>query len=397
MEPVYGTHLGLVVSSTADPEGRNRVQVWIPYLSSTLYKSVNSKVQNFEALKDFKFKGPEDLNGIDPLILETLQSILPWAEYAAPLFGGSSGLFNTATGKTATTNQSTIQTETNQTPSLPNTTTNMSLSATKPADIKVNSALAQDRQSYFQGQITEEMLNRLAFVANTEVGSNATAQQAFFETVFNRAQFSGKSLSSIINSSAYGYAQGSAKASSGTVNAVGNILNGSNITNLATDNASNQIENGTPNPVARRRINSNVTGDWYKNGVLITDSNTIEQLRVSDSTPNGIEFLYRSDSPKYTSTAGSNASNYAQTNNLETTRDPTLIAQGSAPIHLKYTDLSAKYGVPSNIGVNGSAVGTFSTPNAGSKVWVFFVGGDMQRPVYFAQAPSAGDIAALKS
>jgi hypothetical protein len=382
MEPVYGTHLGLVVSSTADPEGRNRVQVWIPYLSSTLYKSVNSKVQNFEALKDLKFKGPEDLNGIDPLILETLQNILPWAEYAAPLFGGSSGLFNTATGKTATTSQSTIQAETNQTPSLPNTTTNMSLSGNKPADIKVNSTLAQDRQSYFQGQITQEMLDRLAFVANREVGSNAGSQQAFFETVFNRAQFSGTSLSSVINNSAYGFTPGSANASSVTQSAVANVLNGSNITNLATDNASN----APGNPVANRRIAAGVSGSWFKNGQAVPAGTA------------GAEFLYRADgSGGYSSTAGLNAGKYAQANNLETTRDPTLIAQGSAPLHLKYTDISAKYGVPSNVGVNGSAVGTFSTPNAGSKVWVFFVGGDIQRPVYFAQAPSAGDIAALNS
>lgn len=382
MEPVYGIHLGLVVSSTEDPEGRNRVQVWVPYLSTTLYSSINSKVEKLEELKDLKFKGPQDLNSIDSNILTTLQKILPWAEYAAPLFGGGSGLFNTATGKTATTGQSTIQAENNQIPSLPNTTPNMNLSGTKPEDIKTNATLAQDRQSYFNGQITPEVLNRLAFLANSEVGSNPASQQAFFETVFNRAQFSGKSLSSVINNSAYGFAPGSAPASSGTISAVSNVLNGSNITNLATDNASN----ASGNPVADRRIAAGVTGDWYKNGQV-----------VPYGTSNA-EFLYRANgSGGYTSTAGTNADKYAQTNNLERTKDPTLIAQGNGSVPMKYTDLSAKFGTPSNIGTPGSAVGSFTTPNAGSKVWVFYLGGDAQRPVYFAQAPSAGDIAALKS
>lgn len=382
MEPVYGIHLGLVVSSTEDPEGRNRVQVWVPYLSTTLYKSINSKVQNVESLQDLKFKGPEDLNNIDSNILSTLQSILPWAEYAAPLFGGGSGLFNSATGKTATTGQSTVQSENNQVPSLPNTTTDMNLSGNKPEDIKVNSTLAQDRQKYFQGQITPELLNRLAFVANREVGSNPAAQQSFFETVFNRAQFSGRSLSSIINDSSYGFTPGSATAASGTITAVSNVLNGSNITNLATDNASN----APGNPVADRRIAAGVTGDWYKNGQVVPYGTS------------GAEFLYRANgSGGYTSTAGTNANNYAQTNNLERTKDPTLIAQGNGSVPIKYTDLSAKFGVPSNVGTAGSAVGSFTTPNAGSKVWVFYLGGDVQRPVYFAQAPSAGDIAALKS
>lgn len=36
-------------------------------------------------------------------------------------------------------------------------------------------------------------------------------------------------------------------------------------------------------------------------------------------------------------------------------------------------------------GDDGTAYGTFSTPDIGAKVWVFFLGGDPQKPVYFAQ------------
>jgi phage gp45-like len=51
--------------------------------------------------------------------------------------------------------------------------------------------------------------------------------------------------------------------------------------------------------------------------------------------------------------------------------------------------------VPFNIGIPGSAVGTFSTPVPGSKVFVFFMGGDVQKPVYFAQAINPSDIKAI--
>lgn len=44
-------------------------------------------------------------------------------------------------------------------------------------------------------------------------------------------------------------------------------------------------------------------------------------------------------------------------------------------------------------GGNGSARGMFSIPTAGAKVWVFFHGGDPQRPVYFASCPEPNNIA----
>jgi hypothetical protein len=41
--------------------------------------------------------------------------------------------------------------------------------------------------------------------------------------------------------------------------------------------------------------------------------------------------------------------------------------------------------MPSNMGTAASARGMLSVPAFGSKVWVFFLNGDIQRPVYFGQ------------
>ena len=54
----------------------------------------------------------------------------------------------------------------------------------------------------------------------------------------------------------------------------------------------------------------------------------------------------------------------------------------SSPVQM--TDsLAAEGGVGSPSG-GGAAAGFFSKPAVGAKVWVFFHGGDVQRPVYFA-------------
>lgn len=49
-------------------------------------------------------------------------------------------------------------------------------------------------------------------------------------------------------------------------------------------------------------------------------------------------------------------------------------------------DIGYVNAAPTQGGDDGTSYGTFSTPDIGAKVWVFFYGGDPQKPVYFAQA-----------
>lgn len=80
-EPVYGNHIGVVVSNE-DPEGRNRVQVFVPYVSTTLFDDWNAKQVDIEI-------GPGTFDKIDAKILARLKLNLPWAEAALPMFGGN--------------------------------------------------------------------------------------------------------------------------------------------------------------------------------------------------------------------------------------------------------------------------------------------------------------------
>jgi len=370
MEPNYDIHLGLVVSSSPDPEGRNRVQVWIPYLSNTLYGSLNQK------LKDVHFKGPEDLNTIDKDILITLQATLPWAECAAPLFGGSSGAFNTATGQTAVNSGSTLQTNNNSDSGLPTTSANMNTTGTKPLDIKGYNNLPVLSPSRMNSRSNNPgNLHTVSSPYIGQVGSNAdiaaagkygagivnTGNVAFFDTLPNGIAQNLKQINIDIS------------------------RGGNNIQNLAASWVGGSQAN----------INEAIRVWSQSSGISPTtplDPNNQEQMKALLA---GISVNEGGGIPADYSSAFDAGYNIFQQRNAGNIAASTTTQSGSKGV--VYPDRAAAIGcVASNVGTPGSPVGTFSIPNGGTKVWVFFMGGDIQRPVYFAQAPNPGDINALR-
>jgi hypothetical protein len=98
MELVVGNHLGMVVN-TNDPENRGRVQVFIPHLSTTLFKDWNNR----ENLSDIQFRNTTELASLG--VLNKLKQILPWAEAAVPIFGGATSVTsNSSSGNIAVNN-----------------------------------------------------------------------------------------------------------------------------------------------------------------------------------------------------------------------------------------------------------------------------------------------------
>lgn len=86
MEKYIGNYIGVVVQNN-DPEMRGRVKVFVPNISSNVYENWNKDNTD----KIFNFVDSEDLQKI----LNELKNILPWAEYAGPVFGGcASGRYN---------------------------------------------------------------------------------------------------------------------------------------------------------------------------------------------------------------------------------------------------------------------------------------------------------------
>lgn len=94
MKTYFGNYLGLVVDDR-DPQDRGRVKVFIPHVMPALYEDWNKEGADV----NFTIVDGNTLAGLNPIIVDRLQKILPWAECAAPIFGaGPAGKLNYADG-----------------------------------------------------------------------------------------------------------------------------------------------------------------------------------------------------------------------------------------------------------------------------------------------------------
>lgn len=101
MKTYYGNYLGLVVEDR-DPQQRGRVKVFIPHIMPTLYESWNKEGKDISFNVTGVVPDGGTPGGLDKDIIVKLQTILPWAECAAPIFGSApSGIYNYETGTTS--------------------------------------------------------------------------------------------------------------------------------------------------------------------------------------------------------------------------------------------------------------------------------------------------------
>jgi len=360
MEPVYGIHLGLVVSDGPDPEGRNRIQVWVPHLSNTLFQSINNKLtdSSFNSGKDLNIKDPSDLNVIDPNIVKTLRMTLPWAEYGAPLFGGSSGNYNHAVGGTSTTATSPF-------PSIPPlyppsqvpTSENMTLSGIKPSDNQnPNTDITPNPNNTLNPSSLPTGLQPYA-QAFIDAGKQYNIDPNFLAAISWEETGGGTSKAFLQGNNAMGIS-----------NANGPIYGFSSVEASIFQQAATLSRSNGP----------------YAGATTIGEIGQIYAPAGAENDFLGTNGGWASDvSVLYSKLTGQNPDNL----------NVTLNQSGQRPV--SYLSRNAGGMKEANIGTAGSAVGTFTTPNAGAKVWVFFIGGDVQRPVYFAQAVNTGDVKAF--
>jgi len=98
MKKHYGMHLGIVVNNQ-DPENRGRVQIFIPHIIPVIGKLWNQNKID----KAFKVIGDNlnDEGGLTSGLVKKLKNLLPWAECAAPIFGGgTSAVYNPSNKQT---------------------------------------------------------------------------------------------------------------------------------------------------------------------------------------------------------------------------------------------------------------------------------------------------------
>lgn len=398
-EPIYGNHVGIVISDQ-DPEKRGRIQVFVPHLSNTLYSGWNDQ------LKDISFKTFETAQqgGITEAIAQKLYAVLPWAESSVPSFGGGTSAPVNPSAKAAIPNPQSAAVQAQQNPPTPVSSNvnqnnaiapNVNLNQTATGDpniLAAHSKLASDRQSKFAQELQDPVVqNRLAATAIHEVGTNPISQQVMMETILNRAQFSNQSITSILDSN-YGPGWGgqnkaNVPISDSSFKAINNVMNGSNITGMATDNSSN----APGNTLAARNVAGGLSGYvWLNNtnGEIVTDQATIDALN-GGSTSGQYELLYRANSGYQATTSGKNATAYADANGLQ---GSSLTSSGQSVMGFSLCRSMVGQFISAFL-PNGGANGFYSQPAVGAKVWVFFYGGDIQKPVYFGVVPNGVNIA----
>ena len=262
MQPVFGNYLGIVLFNN-DPEQRERLQVFIPHLSCTIYKDWN------EALTDQVVKNPSSLPST---VLEKLQKILPWAEVCKPSFGGgTAGIQNPHTGGTGVAGNLGNAIMPQSPPAVNSLETTP---GTLPSDETMDQLAAQSTNP------EPPVYGQLAVSTSTQV-TQAPAQA--LGTTPTGDLYKSPPLTAIMSGNTLDY------------------------------NLANTIGDPTPQP---------------------TDPNAPATVLINPSL------------------------------------DIAGIASQVANI----------------LGSTGGPSGAFSVPNPGAKVWVFFYGGDIQKPVYFGVA-----------
>jgi hypothetical protein len=234
------------------------------------------------------------------------------------------------------------------------------------------------------------------------------------ETACNRSYFRNQSLKSAIYSGYYGKANKNTTKphTDYTKRMIQKVIyNGSNDTNLASDQAYND-----KSLFAKIFIDAGTTGSWYdlNKGTKITDPARVIQL--SNNPGNGQqEYIYRKDGfGKDGSTPdGHKLKAYGKQYNIQPT-DPSTFNSGTPlPPEIQNASKSDLTGQPlrtttaennpatvintDNNGptvvknTNDMAKGLFTFPGIGAMVWVFFREGNPQFPVYFAASYSEGE------
>lgn len=393
MEPVYGNHLGIVINKN-DPEGRKRVQVFIPYLSCSLYKNWN------ESLNDIVIKSPNDLT---PDVLEKLQAILPWAEASMPLFGGSTGAtINTSTRKTSVNNSDSTLNITaanginNGIDNYPANVSGATLTSTADgsnpgaASTPNSSSTPSNNVDFFNASVQSG--NAYTFTGDSaikidangttspqlEVGGQSSSTARFNGQVdalnvnyittgsapagwYYASLNGGTPVLTYNNGVDTGAVAGVVESSPYLFTAMGGgmeLNNGNDlITTGITDNSQLTLV-----PATNQNLPSidSLTLNQYNQ--ITGGQISAEQQQMLDGFANGTTSSIAGTSNSTTPTTTQIVNNNDHRNGSRARTDDSLIT------------------------ASGSPNGAFSVPNEGAKIWVFFYGGDTQKPVYFGAA-----------
>jgi hypothetical protein len=396
MEPVYGNHVGIVVSDQNDPEGRGRIKIWVPHINKTVYKDWN------ETMMDKKFKSSEF--GSD--LLTDLIDTLPWAESAVPTFGGgTSGAVKTVgTQRQAMPNDSfkgikevdAANAEAAKIKALSNLSP---LGIDRNANPTTANKVVEQKPVSSLDDIPDNILKYIYSIGAVETGYQQN--QAYGSLLLN--DISGPKGNSTVRELYRGnkeFANDPVVLKYGGIEAVkGNEQLAKKIggdVNAFQFNAMNAGEWGVdltaPTSTQVVQIANYLNQRYPEQYKAIANSSDIPDRGIEEFTgrfnapkDNRGEFLDAQTLSKDDIIAKfTKADTQLDPNGADVNTDQIAGSGDSSPV--RYQNRVAAAFKSQQTGY-GSANGYYSNPAVGAKVWVFFYGGDVQRPVYFASVP----------
>jgi len=224
--------------------------------------------------------------------------------------------------------------------------------------------LSEIRSIYAQDLANPDTISTIYGLIKSEVGSQSDAAQlAFVETLFNRSYVQNDTLTDTVNTKAYFgvYSDGSYNAARSSLtqaeiskynSLIQEALQGSNVSNGSAHAGQYGDPGIDPNGIYEAIDSTKVEIDGE---VFYNKTSQLSQLGVL----------------------------------AEVSGDASLITNGQNVVRTRNPDAYGSLSGPRT----GGTMGFNSVPHVGSKVWVFFMGGDVQKPVYFATIYEPNNIA----
>ena len=405
---LYGNYLGMVISGAdKDPENRGRCQIYFPGISNTLYKKVNKN------LKDLSF-GHIDPSIFTPDILNDLRTVLPWSECAAPIAGGGTrAYYNGVTGKTAlgvaeTINSDAATPTVHEKPQAPaaadvenrpddildgdvdGTNSKESLRGVSEVELNRTDNLQGNNKTYNNSSINSIHPNVLKIMAGIGASESGFSEKEISQSwKYDPSSYFINGVKGPDNYKLDG--SNFAKINSGYYQTSQDMGDKYNISSINSGTFEEQtvktaqfIEKEYPS-LYKQAISSNSNqellsitqnmGRWF--GPKDSPTKTFNAINATGDDPASyFSKLNQTKNPTYLASNGKSSTNGDSIPPI----DPTQTAANPDP-----EDLSTP-STPANVGYSGRPHGIFSFPRMGAKLWAFFYGGDIQRPVYFAAA-----------
>ena len=343
MEKYYGNYLGLVINNQ-DPEGRDRVQIYVPGVTNTLYDNWNNNDTNKSIGMDIG-----STFTLNEQILKKLKSVLPWAEKATPLIGPGCSVYQQSGGGSSILAFDGIQS-----------------SAFTPTSSNVNTSKGDrpDIDGYKMNDLNDNVYGVLkelksAFPNKIVVKS---AKRSWDEKKQTSLDSKGQPINSPKSS-----AHNSGNAFDISVKGL-DIKDKKEITQFLVERGFNEIfEHGPVNHIHAASIPDQTKIELSEQPYMKEIEKDIKSGKITTG--------YYVPAPIIRPTIATAAHTDGPKQTIE---GPTIVTKPATGIKSDYETLKSIGGGA------GNPEGNRSTTRPLCRVWLFFYGGDVQKPVFFA-------------